>query len=269
MNLNHVPLLENDPTEEAILTPQKYLEKWSEFTGKQIPKAPQYGIFTFQYMGLLDYLKEKFEVQLLDESFPYPVFTYKELEIIFVHVPVGGAAAVMTIEELLAIGVKYVLLYGRAGVLDNRISRKSFIIPQKALREEGVSYHYLRPSRYVSASKIMVEAIKGALKKEKVEFFEGATWTTDAPYRETFNKIKKYREEGIITVEMEAASVFALSQYRKAHSGAILLGGDSVAGDEWNNRRKKGDKEEQQFYNQLGLELAVKSLYRLFKEKNT
>ncbi len=268
MNLKHVPLLRSDPTEEEILTPRKYLEKWSEFTGKQIPEAPKYGIFTFHYMGLLDYLKEKFDVQLLDENFPYPIFSYKGLEIIFVHIPVGGAAAAMTVEELLAIGVKYVLLYGRAGVLDSRISRKSFVIPQKALREEGVSYHYMKPSRYVNASEIMLEAIRGVFRAEKVDFYEGATWTTDAPYRETFRKIREYRKEGVITVEMEAASVFALSHYRNAHSGAILLGGDSVAEEEWNNRRKMGDKEEQKFYNQLGLELAIKSLYQLFREGN-
>ncbi len=111
MNQEHIPLLESDPNDGTVLTPLEYLEKWSKFTSNQIPKAPKYGVVTFRYMGLADYSKERFEVAILHEKFPYPIFSFKDMTSMFVHIPVVAPAAVMAVEELLAIGVKCYTLW--------------------------------------------------------------------------------------------------------------------------------------------------------------
>lgn len=87
------------------------------------------------------------------------------------------------------------------------------IIPVAAVRDEGVSYHYLEPSREVECNKEAVQIVTSSLEQMEVPFTTGKTWTTDAFYRETPDMIELRRNEGCITVEMEAAAFFAVSQY--------------------------------------------------------
>ena len=263
MSYRKIPLLDSNPSDVAVLTPRGYLEKWASFTGKSIPEFPEYAIVTFQYMHVLDVLKEEFGGKILYDDFSYYIFSFHGVEMVFAHVPVGAAATVMTLEELFALGVKNVVLLGRVGVLDNMIPRGGFIIPVKALREEGVSYHYVLPSRYVYPDNELSLLLSTVLKDAGEEFFFGGTWTIDAPYRETFSKIRRYRKEGMLCVEMEGASVFAVSQHRGVRSAALFIGGDSVAGEEWESRRVKGGHEEELRRNVLGLKYGIEALYLL------
>ena len=63
-----------------------------------------------------------------------------------------------------------------------------------------------------------------------LEVAVGATWTTDAPYRETAEEVAYYRGDGVLTVEMEASAVFAVAQARGVHlASAVVL--DAVLGE--------------------------------------
>ena len=106
-----------------------------------------------------------------------------------------------------------------------------------AVRDEGVSYHYLPPSREVTANPNAVSALVKSLDDRGLPYRVGKTWTTDAPYRETPNKIASRREEGCLTVEMESAALIAVSQFRNAVFGQVLYGGDDLSGTEWDSRQ--------------------------------
>ena len=123
----------------------------------------------------------------------------------------------------------------------------------------GIRYHYLPPSREVHPSPLAVEAIIQTLDLHGCSYTHGRTWTTDAFYRETKAKVAKRRDEGCITVEMEAAAFFAVAQFRGVHIGQLLYGGDDVSGIEWDPREfgQKISAREKLFW------LAVEACLRL------
>jgi uridine phosphorylase len=89
-----------------------------------------------------------------------------------------------------------------------------FILIERALRDEGTSYHYLPASAYAEADPVLIATVTEALTGAGEPVERGATWTTDAPYRETAAAIKAAREQGILAVEMEAAALYAFAQAR-------------------------------------------------------
>lgn len=110
------------------------------------------------------------------------------------------------------------------------------VLPYSAVRDEGTSYHYIEPSREVECDPDAVKTIESFLIRENIPYIKGKTWTTDAIYRETEEKIAKRVSEGCVTVEMEAAAFFAVSKLRNVFLGQILYGGDDLSGVVWDKR---------------------------------
>ena len=110
------------------------------------------------------------------------------------------------------------------------------VVPTAAIRDEGTSYHYLPAARTVEPSADAVAAILDTLKQRGIAHVTGTTWTTDAPYRETRDKMARRVEEGCLTVEMEAAAFFAVAQFRGVSFGQVLYAGDDLSGDAWDSR---------------------------------
>ena len=173
---------------------------------------------------------------------------------------VGAPVAVGDIEDMYALGVKKFIIFGNCGVLDSSIDDCSIIIPNKALRDEGTSFHYMEPSRSVDLNKKYILEFKEILDKLGFSYTEGATWTTDAFYRETRDKVNKRRREGAITVEMEASALQAVCNFRGCELFIFFYAGDSLAGDEWDKRSLSGDikLDEKSRIAYLALELACK-----------
>lgn len=110
------------------------------------------------------------------------------------------------------------------------------IVPTEALRCEGTSYHYQQEGRSSEPSLEALEAILETLKKGKVPFIRGRTWTTDAVFRETESMVKRRRQEGCLTVEMEASALFAVARFRGVQLAGMLYVGDDVSGEVWDSR---------------------------------
>lgn len=145
-----------------------------------------------------------------------------------------GAPAVVTIlEQLIALGVKKFMSIGIAGTLQNQVSIGDIIICEKAIRDEGTSYHYVKPSKYAYASEEMVKRIRKSLDTHSQHYIVGTSWTTDAFYRETVAEVKHYRKEGVVTVDMEASALFAVAQYRNVEIGVIFTISDSLTELQW------------------------------------
>lgn len=148
----------------------------------------------------------------------------------------GAPLAGGFLDEMIALGAKKFIACGGAGALNRELTVGHAVVPTAAIRDEGLSYHYLPPGREVSASSAAVDAIVQTLNAHHVPYVKGKTWTTDALYRETPAKVARRREEGCLTVEMEASAFFAVAQFRGVTFGQILYAGDDLSGDEWDHR---------------------------------
>lgn len=130
---------------------------------------------------------------------------------------VGAAFAVLVAEELFASGCRLLLSMTSAGQILPVQAPPYFIIIDRALRDEGTSYHYLPPTDYSVADAHLVELARASLTTAGMAVQVGATWTTDAPFRETTEAIAAAREAGILAVEMEAAALYAFARARGRH----------------------------------------------------
>lgn len=149
-------------------------------------------------------------------------------ELCLCRAPLGGAAAVQLMDFLIGHGVRSVIAAGSCGTLID-LPESAFLIPKRALRDEGASYHYLAPSRYVEISPKIRSVIKAALVEKELKYTECTTWTTDGFYRETKDLVAYRREEGCTAVEMECASLAACAQFRGVNFGQLLYTADSLA----------------------------------------
>ena len=153
---------------------------------------------------------------------------------------VGAPLAVGDIEDMHALGVKKFFIFGNCGVLDGNIEDCSVIIPNKAFRDEGTSFHYMKVSESIDLNKKYVAEFKEILDNLGFSYTEGATWTTDAFYRETRDKVKHRREMGAITVEMEASALQAVCDFRGCDLFIFFYAGDNLAGEKWDERSLSG-----------------------------
>jgi uridine phosphorylase len=128
---------------------------------------------------------------------------------------VGAAFAVLIAEELFASGCRLLLSVTSAGQILPVQPPPYFIVIDRALRDEGTSYHYLPPSDYSSADPDLVRGAREALITAGISVEVGATWTTDAPFRETHAAIEAAAKAGLLAVEMEAAALYAFAQARR------------------------------------------------------
>ena len=128
---------------------------------------------------------------------------------------VGSSFAVLVAEELFASGCKLLISVTSSGQIVPVRAPPYFIVIDRALRDEGTSYHYLPPSAYSNAPEALLEALEGAFDDVGVPVLRGATWTTDAPFRETEDAIASMRKRRLLAVEMEAAALYAFASARE------------------------------------------------------
>ena len=127
---------------------------------------------------------------------------------------VGASFAVLLAEELFASGCRLLISVTSAGQIVPQGPTPYFVVIDRALRDEGTSYHYLPPSEYAAADEALVGLAMRALQTLSMPIYRGAAWTTDAPFRETAAAIERCRARGVLAVEMEAAALYAFAQAR-------------------------------------------------------
>jgi uridine phosphorylase len=124
---------------------------------------------------------------------------------------VGAPFAVLLAEELFASGCELLINLTSAGQITPIRKPPYFVVIDRALRDEGTSYHYAAPSDYSEADPSLVAMAARALERQGISAVTGASWTTDAPFRETEDAIAAARAKGILAVEMEAAALYAFA----------------------------------------------------------
>ena len=248
------PILEFDPDPTAFIDPQNLL--------LPIDIARRCVLCFFQ--DILQQMHKdgrlKIIYQLGSEIGKNPVY---EMEVdgervAVLHPGVGAPLAGAFLEEIIALGCRDFIACGGCGVLNGEIGLGHVVVPATAVRDEGISYHYLPPSREAAAHPDAVQAIEQALQTHHVPYVVGKTWTTDAVYRETPARIARRREEGCHVVEMESAAFFAIAQFRGARFGQLLYGGDDLTGDAWDNRNWQKESGTRAHLFQLAVEAVLR-----------
>ncbi len=221
---NEIPLLEYDDSSPEIIPAD---HDWTA------EKLPEKCLFAFLGDVIHEYaLKHNARIvetlQTVSNEIKIYVLNNGKEDVCLVQSLIGAASATMILDTLLSCGVKKVIAVGSCGVLAD-LPENAFIVPTKALRAEGTSYHYLPASRYIKLDSEPINAIESTFKKHGLPFVTCTTWTTDGFFRETRDMVKYRLSEGCSVVEMECAALAACARKRGASYGQFLFTADSLA----------------------------------------
>ena len=145
---------------------------------------------------------------------------------------VGAPAMAMALEVLIALGVKELVLMGIAGSLQPEAVAADLVLCDSAVADEGISKHYV-PKEVLKPSAVLTKRLGTALKKEKLDYHVGPTWTTDAIFRETAEEVAHYQKKNVLTVEMEASAFFAICEQKKVKAAAAFVVSDELYRLKW------------------------------------
>jgi uridine phosphorylase len=148
---------------------------------------------------------------------------------------IGAPVAAIILEELIALGIRRAVSVGTAGCLQRGMGIGDLVLCTGAIRDEGVSYHYMQPDAPALPDAAMTERLRAALAADIAEtsLHVGLSWTIDAPYRETVEEARHYQSMGVQTVEMEAAALFAVAAHRGIEIASAFVISDSLAELVW------------------------------------
>ena len=230
-------LEEFDRETNAIIDPNMCAERIEDY--------PEVTISCFSWR-LFDSVLATFDARKIADlhsgTGPNPVYEveYKGTRFALYHSLVGEPICVAPYEDLMAMGSKRLILLGNCGVLDKSIEDCGIIVPTSALRDEGTSFHYAEPSDVIEVNKKYREIFKEVLADCGYPYVEGMTWTTDACYRETREKVNRRRAQGAICVEMECAGMQALCDFRGTEFFQFFYAGDNLDHSAWDPRSISG-----------------------------
>jgi uridine phosphorylase len=147
---------------------------------------------------------------------------------------VGAPMAAICLEKLIALGARRIVVYGWCGSLTPSLGAGDLFIPTGGVSEEGTSVHY-QPAPVWDDDSLRL-SLFAALTKEGCLLKEGWIWTTDAVYRETREKVERYRAQGILAVDMEFTALRSVAAFRGVSLAAVMLVSDELFHEEWTPR---------------------------------
>lgn len=234
----NVILEEFDSALSAVINPDMVVKKVENFPDVTIACFSD-KLFR-KVLAFFDDAKEIACYHCCTAWFPIYEVCYKGERFALYQADMGEPAAVGQYEDLLAMGSKCLILLGNCGVLDASIQDCGIIIPTKAIRDEGCSYHYAPPSDTIDVNLQYTDLFKDVLSEFGYPWVEGITWTTDACYRETREKVNRRKEQGAICVEMECAGMQALCNFRHTDFFQFFYAGDNLDHSSWEPRSLSG-----------------------------
>lgn len=254
--MGRITLLEFDPETPAFIEPSEVLKK--------LPDMPQHCVICF-FNDVIESMEKQGRLKLitrLKSEIGYnPIYLIKDTEkpIALIHPGVGAPLAVGFLEEAIALGADRFIACGGAGSLKSTHQVGKLIVPTRAIRDEGTSFHYLAPEADAAPTATALAAIIETMQEQQIDYECTLTWTTDGMYRETRKKIEERQKMGCGAVEMEAAALFAVASFRKVELAQILYAGDDLSGEYWDSRNWHSKTEVREKL----LELAIQSCLKL------
>jgi len=229
--INRNAPVDRESADDAVVKPVK---------GKRTPNTGRLAVL----VGTAVDLDQLVRSMGLSAYRPHPLFTSRlyiraqnDTEPVSLVGPIVGAPyAVMLLETLVAWGVRHFFFFGWCGAVSPEIKIGDILLPTAAFIDEGTSVHYCdsREAPTIShPTPASVEQIRHMLEPENTRLHAGAVWTTDAIFRETPDKIRRFQAEGALGVDMEMSALFSAARYRGVDIGGILVVSDELSSLHW------------------------------------
>lgn len=227
-----------DTNKDALINPSRFVKEIEDFPDVTVT-VYSYPLFN----ALLDFFKPTLITNIYCSSGLNPVYeiNYKGERFAFYQSQLGEPRSIYDYESLIAMGSKTLIVCANCGTLDKDIDDCGVIIPNLAMRDEGCSYHYAPLGETIKLNHKYVDLFKEVLAEFKYPYREGTTWTTDAPFRETKEKVEVRKEQGAICVDMHCAGMQALCDFRETEIFQYLCALDSLDNGVWNPRSIPGN----------------------------
>lgn len=208
---------------------------------KRVKGIPEVAVTCFAketFYRLLDELQGEKIAATSVANMEIPVYQakYKDKYIALYMSDVGAPACTMVLEEVYAMGVEKVVMFGTCGVLDSAIEDCSVIIPDRAVRDEGTSFHYAPASDEMDVNLKYIDSFVEVLQNYSCKYTIGKVWTTDGLYRETKEKVKTRKEQGCICVDMGCSAVAATAKFREKEIFQFFYAADNLDNEVWDAR---------------------------------
>ncbi len=234
-----LPFLERDYLSESKIEPSKVIQP------RDMPEHCVISFFREVNEKVTEEMNARVAAHNRWEDGPHDIYEidYRGRRLAYFHPGVGAPVAAGLLEEAIAFGCKKFFVVGGAGVLEKSLTLGKLILVDSAVRGEGLSYHYAPPARLIHADPYVLKRAAAVMEEKQLPYVVGKSWTTDAPYRETQSMVDLHKAEGCLTVEMEAASLMAVAQFRQVLLGQMLYAGDDLSGEEWDGRKWQSRKE--------------------------
>jgi len=193
---------------------------------------------------ILTYLKSTFECGkkliagkdinwIYGERVPLCVGKINNVEVAIGKFWIGAPATVAILEEAIACGAKVIFEVGISGGIQADLEPGDIVVVTDAIRDEGTSYHYLPSEVKVVSDQSLRNNLIEHLSVNGIRFRSGPVWTTDGVYRETVGKIRRYRDSGVLAVDMETSAVFALAKFRQVKAASAQIISDVLDEGRW------------------------------------
>ncbi len=145
----------------------------------------------------------------------------------------GAPVASYLLENFIALGTTRFISIGTAGGLQPGCRAGDVVLCDTAIRDEGVSHHYVASVKYAEASETLTAKLARELRRADLTFSTGCSWTIDTPYRESVDEATQYTREGVICVEMEAAALFTVASFRSVQIASAFVISDLLDAERW------------------------------------
>jgi uridine phosphorylase len=229
------PLKKND----AICNPSDFIRyvAQNKRTPAETMRAPDRLVITYQrstYEKASKFINGKcVEWWMYGDAQPFSIGQFDGVDIGLVRLWIGAPATAMTLEEIIACGSRRILEIGLSGGLQPYLQPSDIVVVTEAIRDEGTSRHYLPQRVKVESTIGLRRKLINKLEKEKIKHFVGPVWSTDAVYRETRIKFRKFQNSGVLAVDMETSALFAVAKYRNIEAASTQVISDVLTENGW------------------------------------
>lgn len=189
-------------------------------------RIPQYLVLTYQ-KGTFDCAKDLVKGDYIEWLYPentqFCVGDFNDSKVGVGRFGMGAPATAFSLEEAIVCGVRIIFEVGVSGSIQPYLQAGEIIVVSGAIRDEGTSHHYFPPEVKVESDTLLKNKLIERLKRNGIKHFVGPVWSTDGVYRETRGKLRKFRESGVLAVNMETSAVFAIAKYRNVRAASAQV----------------------------------------------
>jgi len=186
---------------------------------------------TFQYAKRL--INGALIEWIYGQRMPLCIGKYKNVEVGVGQFWIGAPAATAILEEAIECGARKIFEVGLSGGIQPYLKPGDLVVVTEAIRDEGTSFHYLPLEVKVRSDASLIEKLSEYLDRKRTAYYVGPVWSTDAPYRETLGKVRKFRDRGTLCVDMETSAIFSLAKYRSVQAASAQVISDVLTESDW------------------------------------